>query len=107
MFVKIIVHTTKAKMLYDVINSKMNKKELQAWEIKRNKNNETLYNHTPYQWSDKALIKPLSHNEGLELRISWWEGNVLDEKTKGYIIGRFTEILMVHFRDLFECLKIK
>lgn len=107
MFMKIIVHTTKAKKLYDAINSKMNKKELHTWEIKRNNNNDILYNHTPDQWSDKALIKPIFHNEKLELIINWWKGNVPDEKTKGYIIGRFTEILMVHFRDLFECLEVK
>ena len=104
---KIIVHTTKAKTLYDAINTKIEKKELKTWEIKRNSKKEILYNHTPDQWSDAALVKPLNHKDGLELRISWWDDNEPDEATKGYILGRFTEILMVHFRDLFEYLETK
>lgn len=103
---RIIVHTNKAEKLFKAINSKINANELRTWEIKTDDSGKTLYNHIPEQWSDTVLIYPVSHTNGLELKISWWEGNEPDEATKGYILGRFTEILMVHFRHLFEFLKI-
>ena len=104
---RIIVHTKNANTLFNSINSKIDNKELKTWEIKKNNKGEILYNHTPEQWSDAALIKPLNHEKGLELRVSWWDNNQPDEAIKGYILGRFTEILMVHFRKLFDVLETK
>lgn len=104
---KIIVHTKSAKSLFDAINNKIEKKELKTWEIVKNAKNQKLYNHTPEQWSNTALIKPLQHEKGLELGINWWVGKEPDEATKGYILGRFTEILMVHFRKYFDFLETR
>ncbi|WP_161531799.1 hypothetical protein [Riemerella anatipestifer] len=103
---KIIVHTTKAKTLYGAINSKI-EEELKTWEIVNISGNEIVYTHTPEQWRGKALVYPLAHKDGLELEITWWKDCEPDEATKGYILGRFTEILMVHFRNLFDYLEIR
>ncbi|AZA95637.1 hypothetical protein [Chryseobacterium shandongense] len=103
----IIVHTKNAKSLLDAINNKIEKEELKTWEIRKNSKDQILYNHTPEQWSNTALFKPLNHEKGLELRINWWTGKEPDEATKGYILGRFTEILMVHFRKYFDFLETR
>lgn len=105
---KIIAYTAKPKTLFKSINDAIENDELKTWEIKRNDKKEILYNHTPDQWSDRVLIKPTSHDEGLLFQTSWWSKNdEPDEATKGYIIGRFVEILMVHFREHFTKLEIK
>lgn len=104
----IIIHTKSAKTLYDAINSKINSEELRTWEIKKNKQEEVLYNHSPQQWSEKVLLKPINHPNGLELTVKWWANNPEpDDATKGYIIGRFSEILLVHFRNYFEKIELK
>lgn len=104
---KIIAYTTKAKMLYEEINSKIERKELKTWEIKKNTKKEILYNHIPEQWNDIVLMKPLVYKDRLELIVRWWDENEPDETKKGYILGRFTEILMVHFRNNFDYLETK
>lgn len=104
---KIIAYTTKAKKLYEEINSKIEEKKLKTWEIKKNTKNEILYNHIPEQWNDIVLMKPIVYEDRLELIVKWWDENEPDETTKGYILGRFTEILMVHFRNIFDYLETK
>lgn len=105
---KIIAHTKNKQELYKSINSKINNDELKTWEIKEDSEGNFLYNHSPLQWTDKVLLKPTGHQNGLQFDVKWWKNNQEpDEATKGYIIGRFTEILMVHFRNLFELIEIK
>lgn len=102
----IIAHTTKAQELISRIKTKIDKQEIKTWEIKKS-DSDIVYNHNPEQWSDKALIRPENHNKGLLFEIVWWDKNGEPEvEIKGYIIGRFTEMLMVHFRDQFEYLEI-
>jgi len=104
---KIIVYTDNAKGLYDSINYKIKKGELKTWEIKLASNNEVLYNHSPEQWSDRVLLMPNDHIHGIVINTkSWSDQPTPDEATKGYIIGRFVEILMVHFRGYFTKLEI-
>ena len=54
------------------------------------------------------MPKPYIYDNRTKFKIRWWNRNgELDEATKGYIIGRFTEILMVHLRKQFTHLEIK
>lgn len=104
---QIIIHTKDADVLFKAINVKIRKGELKTWEIKLNKENKVLYNHTPEQWSEKILLKPNEHNNGLKIITAYWSNkSAPDEATKGYIIGRFIEILMVHFRSHFSKLEV-
>ncbi|MHA4875210.1 hypothetical protein, partial [Enterococcus faecium] len=62
--------------------------------------------HTPEQWAEKAMLKPYIYKDRTTLKIIWWSKN--DEPTmevKGYIVGRFTEVLLVHFRNYFTKLE--
>ena len=54
------------------------------------------------------MPKPQVFDDRVEFQISWWnKTGEPDEAIKGYITGRFIEILMVHFRDQFTKLEIK
>lgn len=104
---KINALTDKPQSLINAINKAMKDEDLKTWKIVLNNKNETLYSHTPEQWVDKALVQPIQHDEYVLYHITWWKNNgEPDEATKGYILGRFVEILMVHFRSNFERLVV-
>ncbi len=104
---KIITYTSNPTALKNAINKKINDKELKTWEIVRNDKNEILYSHIPEQWKEKAMPKPYVYDDRVEFVMNWWNKNgEPDEEIKGYILGRFVEILMVHFRSQFTYLKI-
>lgn len=104
---KIIVYTKNAKTLLNKISTKIIDKELKTWEIVKNSENNNLFSHTPDQWKEKAMLKPEIKKENLELILSWWKGKEPEERVKGYILGRFIEVLVVHFRKEFDNIKIE
>ena len=105
---KIIAYTENSKALINAIEKKINDKELKTWKIVKNNKEEILYSHTPAQWNEKAMPKPNIHDNRVEFKMTWWiNHDTPDEATKGYILGRFVEVLMVHFRDKFSHLEIK
>lgn len=106
---KIIAFTDNPKLLQNSLDEKMSPPVvLKTWEIKKNDKDEVLYSHIPEQWKEKALLKPKILNDRIEFEINWWRKNgEPDEATKGYITGRFVEILMVHCRNQFTKLEIK
>lgn len=105
---KIIVYTNTPSILKNAIDKKISSDETKTWEIVFNNKNEALYSHSPEQWKEKAMPKPYIHENTLEFRISWWNKNgEPNEETKGYIVGRFVEILMVHFKEKFTHLEIR
>lgn len=105
---KIITYTDNPTALKNAIDKYMNDRELKTWEIVRNDKDEVLYSHIPEQWNQIAMPKPYIYDNRTEFKISWWKKNEEpDDATKGYILGRFVEILMVHFRSKFSHLEIK
>lgn len=106
---RIIANSNSPDLLLRMINDKIQENELKTWEIIKTKGG-IVYNHKPAQWSEKALIKPTSYPNIEEVHfeiVFWKDENEPDESIKGYLIGRFTEILMVQFRDYFDTLKIE
>jgi hypothetical protein len=98
--------TTTPQQLINAINKALTDGDLRTWKKVQNSNNETLYTHTPEQWVEKALIKPTAQKDRALFKIKWWD--IKEEPSieiKGYYIGRFTEILMVHFRNYFTKLE--
>lgn len=105
---KIIAYTHNPSTLKNAIDKKVEDKELKTWDIVKDDKYEVLYSHNPEQWKEKALLKPYILQEKVEFKIRWRTKNgEPDEATKGYITGRFVEILMVHFRNQFTKLEIK
>ena len=108
---EIIIHTKSRRQepLLTAINKKIKNGELKTWELKEHgKQEDVLYNHTPDQWSGRVLLKPTDHEKGLEVFTTRWSTSPEpDEAAKGYIIGRFVEVLMVHFRTNFDLLEVR
>ncbi|WP_192822785.1 hypothetical protein [Rufibacter sp. LB8] len=98
--------TAKPESLIKAINKAITDGKLRTWAIVTNDKKENLYTHIPEQWNGKAMPKPYIFIDKVSFKISWWNKNgEPEESTKGYILGRFTEVLMVHFRDHFEHLE--
>lgn len=105
---KIIAYTNNPTVLKNALDKKIIDKELKTWDIVKNDKNEILYSHSPEQWNEKAMLLPCIYDDSVEFVISWWQNNgEPHEATKGYILGRFVEVVMVHFRDNFSQLEIK
>jgi hypothetical protein len=103
----ITTYTKNPKQLINSISKKITDNDLKTWDIVEDSEGEILYTHTPAQWNETAMPKPYIETDHVCFKIIWWENEEPDEATKGYIIGRFTEILMVHFREQFTHLEIK
>ncbi|WP_435523545.1 hypothetical protein [Chryseobacterium indoltheticum] len=104
----ITVYTNNAKDLLSKISKKVTEDQLKTWDIKKDSNNDILFSHSPEQWSEKAMLKAIVNKENLKFAICWWEKNTEpEERTKGYITGRFIEVLMVNFRNEFETIKVE
>ena len=98
---KIDALTANPSSLFDAVDEIIRSSQLRAWR-KVSHDKDILYSHTPDQWDEKAMIRAHVQVDRVSFSIAWWTNR--DEPTddvKGVIIGRFTEALMVHFRDYF------
>lgn len=103
---KIEALTNNGQQLIDAITKAMNDKDLKTWKAVKNKKKETLYAHTRPQWNEKALLKPQVKADRVTFTIRWWrENGKPPHALRGYITGRFTEILLVHFSHYFTKLE--
>jgi|SRR6185312_1148153 hypothetical protein len=99
---KIEAITKQADALYKAINKAITDGELKTWEIVKNKEKEIIYTHSPEQWRETAMLKPQIKDDKLVFTITYWSGKAEPAKeVKGYITGRFTEVLLVHFSSYF------
>ena|SRR6185312_9570584 len=104
---KIEAITTASAQLVAAIDKAMNDESLKTWEIVKSKEGEILYTHTPGQWNQKALIERQANQGNVLFTITYWQGKTQPSKDEeGYYFGRFTEILLVHFRNYFSKLVV-
>jgi hypothetical protein len=94
---KITIPTTKGIALKDKIFKAVKDETLKTWEIRTDADKVDYLTHKPDQWYDKALLKFTVTKDQLEIAVYWWKSKVPDESIKGYYIGRFAEVLLVHF----------
>lgn len=101
------INTQNPDKLLKSIKTRLESSDSKTWEIILNSKKEILYNHSPAQWSEKVLLKPIKIETGLLVETKYWDTKPApDEETKGYIVGRFVEILMVHFRKEFKKIEV-
>jgi hypothetical protein len=94
--------------LINAIDKAIKDEDLKTWIIVHNDKNENLYSHSPDQWNEKAIFKPHIYDDYVSFIMTWWKKNgEPDQETKGYILGRFIEILMVHFTNHFDSIEVK
>lgn len=101
-----IIHTPNAVRLKKEIlesvsnNSDANGHDIVAWKCVETEGNESVLVHTADQWAEKGFItlkQNKSHNE-LKVRFHYWDScqDRLNDDDK-YLLGRFTELILVHF----------
>lgn len=106
---KIIAHTKKPAALAAFITFAIIKGEHKTWKQKKGTNGKILSVHSPEsdQWDDLG-VEAIMKDASLVFQIvSTRENAVVDNSRKGYIAGRFTEILLVHYKGYFEFLEIR
>ena len=95
-----------SSQLVSAIDKTMTANELRTWELVKSKEGEIYYTHTPGDWNGKAIIGRQANDGNVTFTITHWS-NVpkpsLD--VEGYYFGRFTEVLLVHFRAYFTRLE--
>ena len=104
---KVNAITKEPHQLVNAIDKEIKNEAIKTWGIVLNGKNEVLYTHSPEQWNEKAMLKLNIQKDKVSFVITWWQNKIEpDEAVKGYVLGRFIEILMVHFKDYFELLEI-
>lgn len=104
---KIEALTASPDQLVAAIDKVMAEGGLETWKIVKSQHHAIFYTHTPDQWNEKALISRLVGQDRVVFAITFWKG--LAQPTmadKGVYFGRFTEVLLVHFRDYFSKLEV-
>ncbi|MFP3595765.1 hypothetical protein [Chryseobacterium sp. SIMBA_029] len=108
---KILLNTDSVEELNQDIRNKISK-DLKTWEKKTDGNGYTLYYHSTKsgQWDDELFVKPFLNiaKKQIEFYVTRSDGKIIDfEPSFGYLLGRFTEILLVNFSDRFSSLEFK
>ena len=96
-----VITTISPAALWTKIKKDITDENIKTWSVVKNNANNEYLTHNPPQWIDKALIKPTFETkpERLILTITWWKGKVPTEYIKGFYVGRFTEVLLEHYRS--------
>ncbi|KIA98512.1 hypothetical protein OA88_20480 [Flavobacterium sp. JRM] len=107
---KIILRSENVKLLESTIMEKI-KSDLNTWDIKTDINGYRLYYHKTksQQWENDLYVKPSIDNINGKLRfvVTEIEGTPLKfDPIFGYLMGRFVEILIVHFSEYYSKIEI-
>ncbi len=99
---KIIIPTQRAEALKNEIFKAVEDEDLKTWVITKDAKNTLYLTHKPAQWNNLALIGFTVKANQLEAYLTWWKDKEPNEDIKGYYIGRFAEVLLVHFKSQFN-----
>lgn len=103
---RIEVITDSPQHLVDGINKAILYQVVQTWNTVENENQEIVYTHTAGQWEGTALLKPVIYRNKVAFRVTWGAQNAEPRRdVKGYILGRFIEMLLVHFPRFYSKLE--
>ena len=102
---KIEAYSNNPKALLNAIEKGIQDEDLKTWTIVKDANDAQYFTHLPEQWFKKVIIKPTVHDDRVTFLMTYFVKNMPDEATKGYYLGRFTEVLMVHYNHLFSKLE--
>ena len=101
-----IIQTPSARKLKEEILKRVsgkvdaNGKGIATWQCIETDASEKVLVHTTDQWAEKGCIvikSDISRNE-LQVRFHYWDSySEKDNADDKYMLGRFTELLLVHF----------
>jgi hypothetical protein len=89
------------------IDKAMHEGNFKTWKIVKDTNGNVFYTHTSEQWNEKAFIGGEARQDRVIFTIAYWTGEPAPPiEIQGYYLGRFTEILLVYFRNYFSKLEV-
>lgn len=92
------VATTNPTALLDRIKKDIDDSKIETWAY----DSEGDFTHTADQWDKKAWLRPSISGTTLELKIVWPKDSPQDAAVRGVYLGRFIEMLVTHFPDIFS-----
>lgn len=101
-----IIQTPSATRLKEVIlksvenKTDANGRGIVTWQIAETDGSEKVLVHTADQWAEKGgiVLKQVSGSNELQIRFCYWEScEVRDNDDDRIMLGRFTELILVHF----------
>ncbi|WP_437918785.1 hypothetical protein [Sphingobacterium sp. LRF_L2] len=105
---KLAIFTIDALNLYNKITPAMRSGELHTWTVIDRDNGGICYNYTPKLWSEKVLLVPEIGTDNLLISTRHWRGGyVPNEDMKAFVLSKFVEVLLGHFRDSFDTFRFE
>lgn len=112
-----IITTDAAKSIKTIIQCVKTQKDPQGndintWDVKKNQTNEELLVHTPDQWENVGCLSltPNDENDTIMVKFHYWSNYRKDDRNGDedkYLLGRFTELMLVHFEGQYTSIKIE
>lgn len=81
-----------------------NEIDIDTWNTTQTKSGTRVLVHTTKQWEDKCNIHidPSPENDTILVTARYWKKYPIEQRTGtelDYILGRFTELILVHFKE--------
>ena len=104
---RIEVNTSRPKSLFNIIHKDISDGERRTWIFVYDSNDQEFITHKPEQYFSKALISERFESNKLIFEVTWFSDHEEpDEYTKGFYMGRFSEMLLGRYSSEFENLQI-
>lgn len=111
------IHTNDAKAAIAEIFKRVkagkdsNGKEIKPWDIAKTDAEEEVLVHTTGQWEEKGCISlsSTSKNDAVNVIFHYWKKYKKEDRSGDegqYYLGRFTELILVHFEGLYSKIEI-
>jgi hypothetical protein len=91
----LVVETSEAKALLAAIKNYIDEGHIKTWEYDEDGD----FTHTAEQWKKKAWLRPSVEQGRLSFELLKANNVPLTNTIYGIYHGRFTEMLLTHFRD--------
>lgn len=102
--------------IFDCVANGLDPQEnrIETWNIRRIGGNQRYLIHTTDQWEQKGClelqVKNNSDNRVVKIIFHYWRdfpNNERNGKEDKYYLGRFTELMLVHFENMYQRIKVE
>lgn len=86
-------------------------REITTWDVTTTKNKTKVLVHTTHQWENKCNIHldATAEDDVVIVKTRYWAKYPIEQRSGSeldYALGRFTELMLVHFKGYFDSIEI-
>ncbi len=86
--------------------------DINTWDVKKDQTDEELLVHTPDQWESVGCLSltPNEENDEIKVTFHYWRNYSTKDRSGDedkYLLGRFTELMLVHFERQYTSINIE